>query len=217
MSSSRRVPWSCTNEWIDVYNWVFSDDAGSQSLAGKRILAWRSRATLPASVDATSSFLSALCFDREYGCRSVMDDSPIRCSYGVALMRFVNAFTEFDQTGVYATSVQLLASRLGIPEWIVDARHSVAHNDLPGIEVLRGGAQVCMQWLRDNYWEPQFRQWQEAESNVRQSIMEYSEKAREALSCRRGKKNKKNSPGVQVSSVSSLSQAVTQFLPSCSE
>lgn len=224
MGSRRRMPWACTEEWIEVYNLAFSEDVGERNRACKRMMAWRSRGNLPLSVDATFSLLSAQCLDGSCAARNTVDDTPVRSTYGVALMRFVNTFTEFDQTGVYASSVQLLASRLGIPEWVVDARHSVAHRDLPGIEVLRGGAQVCLQWLRDHYWKSQLTQWREAEARVVEVVVEFSEKAREAVRCqlrrkkkKRKKKRQEDDEDVQVNSTSSQSAIVSEFLPSCRE
>eukprot|EP00117_Sycon_ciliatum_P004718 scpid57765/ scgid8966/ Ribosomal biogenesis protein LAS1L; Protein LAS1 homolog len=210
---SRRVPWSSTEEWIHVYNLSFNGDAESKKLASKRMAAWRARGTLPASVDATATLLDAICCDCPTMGAVASRDMQARCTHGIALMRFVNMITEFDQTGIYAQSVQRIASRLGIPEWIVDARHSVAHNDLPGLELLRGAAQFCLVWLKENYWELQLGQWTEAETKVANAVCQYSQKAHEVLKNHLVKKKS----GVQISGVSELSKVVTESLLLCSE
>ena len=210
---SRRVPWSSTEEWIHVYNLSFNGDAESKKLASKRMAAWRARGTLPASVDATATLLDAICCDCPTMGAVASRDMQARCTHGIALMRFVNMITEFDQTGIYAQSVQRIASRLGVPEWIVDARHSVAHNDLPGLELLRGAAQFCLVWLKENYWELQLGQWTEAETKVANAVCQYSQKAHEVLKNHLVKKKS----GVQISGVSELSKVVTESLLLCSE
>ncbi|VBB32049.1 unnamed protein product [Acanthocheilonema viteae] len=43
-------------------------------------------------------------------------------------------------------------SDVGIPQWIVDIRHSATHSYLPSLDSLRQAARYCRDWLWDHHW-----------------------------------------------------------------
>lgn len=59
--------------------------------------------------------------------------------------------------GVFAESVFSLASKIGIPGWIVELRHNGTHNELPPLAIVRSAALALLDWLREQYWEQQVR------------------------------------------------------------
>ena len=44
-------------------------------------------------------------------------------------------------------------SQLGLPSWMVDARHAAAHGLLPALSTLRACLDVAFQWTLSEYWE----------------------------------------------------------------
>ena len=64
---------------------------------------------------------------------------------------------EGQQTKFYAEPVNVLAGRLGLPQWLVDLRHEATHSQLPSRSSLRMGAQQLLDWLYREYWQKQVR------------------------------------------------------------
>lgn len=88
---------------------------------------------------------------------------------------------EGQQTKFYAEPVNVLAGRLGLPQWLVDLRHEATHSQvrwsgehrayelcscitphtctackqLPSLSSLRMGAQQLLDWLFREYWQKQ--------------------------------------------------------------
>merc|ERR1719320_1821965 len=44
-----------------------------------------------------------------------------------------------------------------IPEWIVDVRHETTHGHLPSRRVLLDAMAFCLEWVRANYWEAEYK------------------------------------------------------------
>ena len=79
-------------------------------------------------------------------------------NYAVVILRTVNGVVDSGQKGSYATPVSVLASRAGLPGWLVDLRHDTSHNALPSLSTLRLAATTLLHWLHDEYWEAQTAQ-----------------------------------------------------------
>jgi hypothetical protein len=47
----------------------------------------------------------------------------------------------------------VVTGMLGIPSWVVDARHAAAHGLLPPLGTLRSCLDVAFRWIRAEYWE----------------------------------------------------------------
>lgn len=170
----RHVQWQSKEEWLEVFSWAYSSSNQLRRKACYRIMAWRSRGKLPTALDAMCWLLDAVSQDDN---PPHSEDSRQREAYSVAIMRFVNVMTDPEQKAEYAISVEKLASHLGIPRWIVDLRHSIAHRSLPGIEPLRVAARFCLEWLRTHYWQEQVHQWQTADQDLRDVLGAYVERA----------------------------------------
>jgi hypothetical protein len=79
----------------------------------------------------------------------------LRHFYGLCIIRTINGLVDPSQKGVFAESIYNIASRLGLPGWIVEIRHDATHDRLPSLSLLRSGARELLSWLSDNYWQPQ--------------------------------------------------------------
>ncbi|CAG9532097.1 unnamed protein product [Cercopithifilaria johnstoni] len=50
------------------------------------------------------------------------------------------------------SSNQLHRRLVGIPQWVVDIRHSATHSHLPSLNSLRRAATYCRNWLWEHHW-----------------------------------------------------------------
>lgn len=49
------------------------------------------------------------------------------------------------------------AKKNGIPDWVIDLRHEIAHDQtIPSKAMLEKGLKTCFDWLKREYWEPEF-------------------------------------------------------------
>ena len=109
---------------------------------------------LPHVVDSTAQITCAVLLDEKETSSGVDQDSiPIRLSYVMALIRFVNGLLDPTQQSQFAIPLHTLAAKIGLPSWFVDLRHWGTHErDLPGLEILRWAANEALSWLYEHYW-----------------------------------------------------------------
>lgn len=79
----------------------------------------------------------------------------LRYFYSLCIIRTVNGLVDPSQKGFFAESIYNIASRIGLPGWIVEIRHDATHDRLPSLSLLRSGARELLSWLYNNYWVPQ--------------------------------------------------------------
>lgn len=149
-------PWKDRQEVRDVFAELYSTDMKHQDHAVDRIRAWESRALsrIPLAVETTAALVKAN-MQYETAEKPVGNTIRLREQYSMAIIRFVNLFTERNQQKAYALPVHVLASRMGVPAWIVDLRHEATHDSLPSLTELRAAADWCLQWLKTEFWEVQ--------------------------------------------------------------
>ena len=160
MSNLVIFPWLDREEVRSVYEELFSKDVSKQKHALGRISVWKCRSMnrLPAAVESTSALISAQIARTELSENDVSVfgiDVHLRNLYSMAIIRFVNHITEKGQQGTFARPVHVVASRLGVPEWIVELRHEATHGSLPSLNELSAAMLWALEWLRENFWEPQ--------------------------------------------------------------
>lgn len=150
-------PWIDREEVRNVYNELFSKNVMLQKHAVGRITVWKCRSMnrLPSAVESTMSFINAQIARQSEGLETVEMDFQLRSMYSMALIRFVNHITERGQQGTYARPVHVIASEVGVPEWIVELRHDATHGSLPSLSELEAATSWALQWLREKFWEPQ--------------------------------------------------------------
>lgn len=71
----------------------------------------------------------------------------VRMAYAMAVVRFVNGVVDEFQTALYASSVVVLASKAGLPLWLVQIRHAATHQTCPPLTVLREAAVEVRCWF----------------------------------------------------------------------
>ena len=146
-----QTPWADWSEWAFVRESLLPP-GGRVGEALEVVEMWRSRGGLPHAVDSTALLVEVMLRDRE-GLRS---ESELRLAYAMVVVRTVNGLVDPSQQGYYAEPVSLLASRIGLPQWLVELRHDATHSQLPTLIVLRSAADCLLLWLNDNYWLSQF-------------------------------------------------------------
>lgn len=147
------VPWFNCEEWLAVYNDVFSSPPSiNRQVCGlKTMLIWKARCpSLPSGIESTFSLLQV--YIQDVMTEKVMNEHVLRFTYSSAIMRFVNHMLD-DELSKGATLYKA-AKQLGVPDWIIDLRHDIAHNNtLPSLELLREASKIALQWLQAYYWD----------------------------------------------------------------
>lgn len=154
----KMCPWSTWDEWAQVFRAMYSDNVAHKAVAIDMVCLWKGRGKVSHSVESTANLMEVNVreWHRDNSFRRC-SDTELKMLYSQAILRAVNGLVDASQQGQVAESVLMLASRIGIPGWIVDLRHDATHNDLPSLSVLRTASRFMLQWLYDNYWVPQLR------------------------------------------------------------
>ncbi|KAL4235689.1 Ribosomal biogenesis protein las1l [Mactra antiquata] len=149
-------PWIDRNELKHVYEELYSNNLESQRHAVDRISIWKCRAMsrLPSAVESTAAFVSAMLDSASSG-SSYCEMLKLRNTYSMALVRFVNHIMERGQQGATARPIHFIAAEFGVPEWIVELRHSATHGSLPSLSELKAATCWGLEWLREKFWEIQ--------------------------------------------------------------
>ena len=149
-------PWKDRQEVKDVFAGLYSSNVERQKHAIGRVQIWESRALsrLPLAAETTAALVKVN-IEYQSSMKPVGNDVRLRELYSMAIIRFVNLFTERNQQKAHALPVHVVASRLGVPAWIVDLRHAATHDALPSLTELRAASNWCLQWLQTEFWEIQ--------------------------------------------------------------
>ncbi|CAI4045286.1 hypothetical protein SKDZ_11G2660 [Saccharomyces kudriavzevii ZP591] len=160
MISPRIVPWRNFAELEELKGWFYPNSKdtinGKRHRAVQRVQSYQLKGSqyLPHVVDSTAQITSAVLLDeKETSLGAHRDSIPIRLSYVMALIRFVNGLLDPTQQSQFAIPLHTLAAKIELPSWFVDLRHWGTHErDLPGLEMLRWAANEALSWLYDHYW-----------------------------------------------------------------
>ncbi|KAJ2079851.1 rRNA-processing protein las1 [Coemansia sp. RSA 988] len=166
------VPWTSTEEYMNVADWLYSTDLQERKRGVAVVKAWRARGRVPAAIEATANLAEILIADQER--RQGMSISQLRHMYSMALIRFVNSIVDLEQRGTFAQSMTTLASRIGMPAWFVELRHTCTHEQIPSLSVLRSACEQAHSWIGDYYWKRQTRTLPEdTMAHIREAIDAY--------------------------------------------
>ncbi|CAI1556173.1 hypothetical protein SEUBUCD646_0K02790 [Saccharomyces eubayanus] len=163
MIPPRIVPWRNLAELEELKGWFYPRTKDiiedKRHRAVQRVQSYQLKGSqyLPHVVDSTAQITCAVLLDeKETGSEPHRDSVPIRLSYVMALIRFVNGLLDPTQQSQFAIPLHTLAAKIGLPSWFVDLRHWGTHErDLPGLEMLRWAANEALSWLYDHYWNDQ--------------------------------------------------------------
>ncbi|KAL7834218.1 hypothetical protein SRHO_G00284650 [Serrasalmus rhombeus] len=146
------VAWMSRAEWEQLLENLHSGQTALQTHALHRLSAWRGRFgnNTPVAVESTANLVRCQVLDSS----GKLEGDDLVLLYSMALTRCVNLILERRQ-GRVARSLRHLASKLNIPEWIVNLRHDMTHRRLPSLKWCRKGCEFILNWLRQEYWSRQ--------------------------------------------------------------
>lgn len=191
MRVPRRVPYygEAQHELAHVYELFYkqrSDHAAiERGLAIVRL--WLSRGSCPQAVEVTALLVQGIIVDSAVGSgiggRSAYAMAIVRCvtrPCGATHTRFVNSVADSFQTKLYAQPIATIAERIGLPQWLVQVRHSATHEDLPSVAVCRAATDAALAWLDVNFWRPSLSISEPSADDARRRRDEEQEATRDA-------------------------------------
>ncbi|PVU89576.1 hypothetical protein BB561_005285 [Smittium simulii] len=159
MNLPRIVPWASAAEFSLVAQQIYSSTGDRETdIKARReglqtIKVWICRAKLPTTILVTAQLLETWLLDHEQNLIAQSNcPMSLRLNYSMSLIRFVNLLVDVEQKSYYASSIMILAEKLGIPVWLVELRHAATHEKLPGIEMLRLANKQALSYLYHNFW-----------------------------------------------------------------
>ncbi|WOL10935.1 hypothetical protein Cni_G19695 [Canna indica] len=172
-SGYKLVPWSSWEQWNFVKESILSSSPDAIAAALRRISAWRSRGCLPVPIDVTAALVEIQqkdpFFRRDLTNGVLESDEMLSMLYSMAIIRLVNCFVAHKKTKF---SISELADAVGIPRVLVDIRHESSHRDLPSLQLVRHASIKALEWLKDNYWEPQKDVIPDVRKEIRSRLLE---------------------------------------------
>lgn len=118
----------------------------------RRCVGFAQGGAVPHSIEITSLFTSSILLDECLTKIGVYDDTTVRLSYTMAMIKFVNGILDPYQQSSYAISLHRLAELIKLPSYFVELRHIGTHEHIPTLEMLRWSTRRALQWLDENYW-----------------------------------------------------------------
>ncbi|GFE55115.1 Las1-like family protein [Babesia ovis] len=119
----------------------------------RKISLWKSRAKVPAAINATESLLNAIITDDQHS----VSDSALCSLYAMAVIRAVNLLLDHEQDREYARSMRTLAKECELPEYIIQIRHECSHREIPELNTLRLTALDVVNYIYTRYWSAQYK------------------------------------------------------------
>jgi hypothetical protein len=150
-------PWSDSEEWEDVFEMLYSSEIDRKRNGLSRVAAWKARGSVPALLEVTADLVSCVVHEEECTQNLQFCGDVLRLMCAAAVTRFVNGVFDVH----YVTSlpgfkdIKTVLGHFGVPSYIVSLRHECVHGILPSLESLKCATDFGLQWLRNNYWEPQ--------------------------------------------------------------
>lgn len=150
----RLVPWIDWTEWMSVKNGLYSaridGDMASTEDALEVVSLWRLRGRLPHACESSAQLVEIMIKDNQS-----RSENELKMLYSIAILRGINGLVDPSQQSLYNDSVHSIATKIGLPTWLVELRHDATHQLLPSLNILREGSKQLLQWYYDNYWQVQ--------------------------------------------------------------
>jgi len=148
----RKVSWLCDEEWYQTYEQLFYGSVEEQWQALDTVNVWRLRfagGSIPVAIEATSRLLEALLVAGD------LKDGACRQILSAGITQFIGLMTERGLKGNTRKPIHEIGEDLGIPEWITNLRHEMAHGPLPPLVLLEKAVVFALDWLKHNHWDVQ--------------------------------------------------------------
>ncbi|KAI9678607.1 MAG: rRNA-processing protein las1 [Caeruleum heppii] len=139
MPYSSATAWRDSSELLRVRSQLYpsaESPVDERRDAVELINAWKVRGNLPHLVEASALITEAVLLDEK----------------GVASESFVTRTLDASQPGGYTRTMFAVAREIGLPESFVELRHDATHDELPGLNTLRGFSRRALAWMWDVYW-----------------------------------------------------------------
>jgi ribosomal biogenesis protein LAS1 len=159
--STKAVAWRDWDEWWATYRMLYSDNVKEILCGCARVSAWSAKQPLPIAVEITASLQREL-----HGDQNVL-------AISLAVIRFINGVVEPFKNLNLSVPISTIGASYGVPDFIVDIRHSATHGRMPTFELASLGAQKALIWLKSNYWEAQIAELETLETSFREDLLEY--------------------------------------------
>lgn len=169
MDTKKITPWIDWQEWKSVVDDAYNekDDPALYRRALSVIIAWEARdQNLPSGILGLKELIIAKLAKLNRNSDSLDSMIAYQSTVAMNLVRFVNFLTEPFQTSTHAKAVKQIAHQIGIPDWIVNLRHSATHFNLPSIEILERAIDYLFDYLNERYVSTY------EETTLEQSILE---------------------------------------------
>ncbi|XP_055373303.1 uncharacterized protein LOC129606780 [Condylostylus longicornis] len=149
-------PWKNVEEFNMVYISLFGQGASYETKikACKKMRIWKLRSLnmTPASILSTLAIIEVQIKDE-----SKDFANELQVLYSGAFTRFLNYMCSTTQKGKMKTMYQS-AMDIGIDPFIVDLRHLCSHGQsMPSLNVLRRASDYCLDWLKEFYWDQEYK------------------------------------------------------------
>lgn len=152
MNTKTITPWINWQEWKTVVDDAYADDLCSYQRAFSAILAWEARdADMPSGILGLKELIIAKLARQSTDLENYNEMFTYQSTVSMNVVRFVNFITEPFQTNSHAKTVKAIANQIGIPDWIVNLRHSATHFNLPSVEVLEKAVTSLFEFLKERY------------------------------------------------------------------
>ena len=157
--------WINHDEWLYVYNNIFSSDIKQQQSAIDVIQVWKVKfgEKIPVAIESTCSLIQA-----KISCENA-DPSTQQFTLAFALGQFVGLMTERCKGD--KRPMHIVASDLGIPQRLVDIRHHNTHRLPKPLPLIKSAVNDAILWLKNHHWDELYKKCVEPALNV-----EYSNK-----------------------------------------
>ncbi|CCH45015.1 LAS1-like protein [Wickerhamomyces ciferrii] len=147
----RHTAFRSSQDLIDLRTQLFHSNTQDQKRAIQRILSLETRTKLPHLLQSTAYLLQTK--NSFIQNDDSQNETVLQLSSTMCLIRFVNGLLDPSQQSTFAIPLNLLAKKIGLPNWFVELRHSGTHESLPSLEMLEIGINGALDWIQLNYWD----------------------------------------------------------------
>ncbi|XP_076801239.1 uncharacterized protein LOC143445800 [Clavelina lepadiformis] len=147
----RIVAWMSDHEWVKVYKSIFYGNSDDHYHALDLINVWRVRffGRIPVAIEATARLVEALLEQNN------VTEGARKQILSASIAQFVGLMTEKGLKSQCRRPIHAVGEDIGIPEWLVNLRHEMAHGPLPSLIMMEKAVYFALHWIKENHWDIQ--------------------------------------------------------------